>query len=693
MEHANTDWILGLVVLFGLATLVSTIFRKLHIPTLIGFIFSGILLQWWSFEAVDALKHETQFLAELGTILLMFTIGLELNLGSVRSRLLSLFGIGMPQVVISSLVIYLAAKWFGLSTAASLTFGFAGALSSTALIFKMLEESRDSHSETAKRAVPVLIFQDMAVIPMILILTTLTKLGGESGLSQFGWESVATLLFKVFLCIIFVIVGSRHVFPWILEKVSKTGSRELFYFCILFLAMGVGYLAIQLGFSVSLGAFIAGVMISESSWSKKALSEIMSMRDTFLGLFFIAIGLMVNPSMLLDNSLAVVGVAAGVFAVKFIAIVLPCLVLRVPLSIAVALACMLSHMGEFSFIIFNQAYGSGVISEATYQVALGGACISLLFAPGLYYFANKLLKGGFFQKISVADTWHQIQEQTLHSFPIHTEFVPLAGKSKASGSAILIGFGAAGENLGDAFDALDIPFTAIDMSFKFFRPKSKNATIVYGDASKEEILESAGIRTAKLVVITVNSAPMTQAILSTVQHLRPDIHCVVRTQYLLEAKRLQSKHHFQLVVAEYETTLELLAQSLRTFGVSGTKINELLEDCRNRFSSDSLRLGDSLRRNVDTPPLKAMRNIQPMQVEADSEATGQTLKELDIRNLTGATVVAVFNEKKGAIVPGPDYKLCADDTLHLIGDKQAIERAALIFQNPKPVTSVKEKDS
>ncbi len=242
--------------------------------------------------------------------------------------------------------------------------------------------------------------------------------------------------------------------------------------------------------------------------------------------------------------------------------------------------------------------------------------------------------------------------------------------------------------MADAFDALDIPFTAVDMSFKFFRPKSQKAKMVYGDASKIEILESAGIRTAKLVVITVSSAPMTQAILSTVQHLRPDIHCVVRTQYLMEAKRLQSKHHFQLVVAEYETTLELLAQSLRTFGVSGNKINELLEDCRNRFSSDSLRLGDSLRRNVDTPPLKALENIQPMQIEDSSEATGKTLKELDIRNRTGATVVAVFNQKQGAIVPGPDYKILGGDTLHLIGDKPAMEHAALLLQNTKPKSTV-----
>jgi|GEM_PF-924893 len=689
MEHTNTDWILGLVVLFGLATLVSTIFRKLHIPTLIGFICSGIMLQWWSFEAVDALKHETEFLAELGTILLMFTIGLELNLGSVKSRLVSLFGIGMPQVVVSSLVIFAIAKWFGLSTGAALVFAFAGALSSTALIFKMLEESRDSRSETAKHAVPVLIFQDMAVIPMILILSTMSKIGDNHAI-DFGWESAAMLLFKMFLCVIFVILGSRHVFPWILEKVSKTGSRELFYFCILFLAMGVGYLAIQLGFSVSLGAFIAGLMISESSWSKKALSEIMSMRDTFLGLFFIAIGLMVDPAMLLENSLPVVLLALGVLVIKFAAIVIPCLALRVPMSIAIALACMLSHMGEFSFIIFNQAFGAGLIDETAYQIALGGACLSLLFAPGLYFLGHRLLKGGFFQTISVADTWHQIQDQTLHSFPIHTEFLADTKGAKKTGSAILIGFGAAGENLADAFDALDIPFTAVDMSFKFFRPKAKNAKMVYGDASKVEILESAGIRTAKLVVITVSSAPMTQAILSTVQHLRPDINCVVRTQYLMDAKSLQSKHHFQLVVAEYETTLELLAQSLKTFGISGNKINELLEDCRNRFSSESLRLGDSLRRNVDTPPLQALENIQPLQIDQTSESIGKTLKELDIRNQTGATVVAVFNEREGALVPGPDYVISSDDTMHLIGNKEAIEHARLLFQNPRPATIVQE---
>jgi CPA2 family monovalent cation:H+ antiporter-2 len=584
-------------------------------------------------------------------------------------------------------VVSLAAKWTGLSTVTAVTFGFAAALSSTALIFKMLEETRDSHSETAKRAVPVLIFQDMAVIPMILILTALSHAQDGHGITsgEFGLQAAALLAAKVLLCIGFVIVGSRFVFPWILEKVSKTGSRELFYFCTLFLAMGVGYLAIQLGFSVSLGAFIAGLMISESSWSKKALSEIMSMRDTFLGLFFIAIGLMVDPAMLLEYGLPIVLFALGVLAVKFVAIVLPCMALRVPISIAVSLACMLAHMGEFSFIIFNQAYGAGLMSEATYQIALGGACLSLLFAPGLHYLGSSLLKGGFFQQISVGDTWHQIQDQTLYSFPHHTEFVATGTEKK--GNAILIGFGAAGENLADAFDALDIPFTAVDMSFKFFRPKSKKAAMVYGDASKPEILESAGIRTAKLVVITVSSAPMTQAILATVQHLRPDIHCVVRTQYLMEAKRLQSKHHFQLVVAEYETTLELLAQSLKTFGVSGQKINELLEDCRNRFSSGNLRLGDSLRRNVDTPPLKALRNIQPLQIDESCLAIGKTLQELDLRGKTGATVVAVFNEKEGAIVPGPDYELSAGDTLHMIGDKNALEKTSHFLLNPEPSTT------
>lgn len=677
--HLHSQLILELVYIFGAATLVSTLFHRFHFPTLIGFILAGMFIGPGGLGLVESIGREASFFSEMGTVLLLFTIGLEISFSSLRKFFGAYFLLGMGQVVFTILLTAGIAKFlFGLPTSGAIFTGFLVSLSSTALLLKFLHQSNESQSPHGNTTVGILLFQDIAVIPMMLLLPSLSQSIQVGDIFQF--EQLISFVVKLCAGLGFIWLGSKIIFPFILERVTRTASPEIFYFSILFSIFGVGYIAEHHGFSLSLGAFMAGVMISESSWGRQAMSEVMTMRDNFLGIFFIIIGMMINPMTIVHKPLLIFGLTILLFLIKFLVIFVLAKTLRFQHKVAFICALILAHVGEFSFLLIEEGRKLDLLSPDQHQTFLSVSVVSLLFAPWLYRYSSKLGNFSLFKKITFSkENYPQIDEE-LKSTPNLSEHHESV--SNQPSQTIIIGHGIAGENLGNALADLDIPFSVIDMNHSVTKKNIVGAKqVIFGDASKAEILLDAGIRTAKLIVVTVSSPSMTQAIINNVQKVRTDINCIVRTQYLREAAQLDCRINLDMVVAEFETSLEILARALKVYGVATNKIHSFMEDTRSRFQKNHFDLNDSLRRIIEMPAWEAISSLAPIQISADSPFIGKSLQEVQLRARVGASIVAYYREGFGTQLPDGDFKLQQNDILHLLGSKASIDATPYYLQH------------
>jgi CPA2 family monovalent cation:H+ antiporter-2 len=666
----------------------------MKLPTIVGFILAGVLVGPSSLGWVSSIPNADSF-AELAVIFLMFTIGLEFSFKRLKQLRNELFKIGFVQVTLTiTAVAAAAATALDYPMGKAIFMGFLVSLSSTALVIKLLQDARDLETPYGKASLGVLLFQDLAVIPMMLALPMLVPVA-EAKLPSMALGPAVEWGLKMIGVLLAIGVGSRYVVPFLLEKVIKTRSREVFFFCVLFLCFGIAFLFQLSGMSLSLGAFVAGMMISEGPYGRQVTSDIMPLRDNFLGLFFASVGMLLDLHFVGSHFFTILAVGFVIFLIKTLVVFATCTFNRMPTSISAITAFILCQIGEFSFILVNRGLDLGIITPDETQYFLSVSVLSMIFTPFLFLLGPRLAlaksylpwkiinaSGAAFSiKAKVRASAATIEENI--DAPKGSRFViPLGSKKSEGAHSVIIGFGIAGQNLTSAMDSLSIPYSVVELNYEAVKKhKKEGINIHFGDATRQEVLEHAGIEKAKLVIIAVSGSKIVPAIIHAVRALRPDVQIIVRAQYVRETELIKGELATDIVVAEVETTIELLGRTLRVYGVPPEDIYEYMSQSRNQLNTFT-RMTPSLRSpTISLPAWEAVSSIRPHRIGEAYKADGKTLAELDLPRRTGTSVVSVFRPELGTAIPDGDFVLRTGDVVQIIGSPKALKEAEMFLKD------------
>ena len=647
-------------ILFGLALVTVILFQRLKFPSIIGFLVTGVLAGPHALAFIKD-THQVEQMAEIGVVLLLFTIGIELSLKELmRIKHLVLWGGGL-QVLVTILAVAAVGAGFGFPVSQSVFFGFLVALSSTAILMKLLIDSGQADSPHGKMSMGILIFQDLCIVPLMLVTPLLTGNGGD-------FAGILTIMAKATAVVLAAHYGARFLVPWIFKQVVKTRSRELFILTIIFIGLGTAWLTAMAGLSLALGAFIAGLAISESEYSHQALSDIIPFREAFMSLFFISVGMLLDPDILVNHTLLIASLVAAILLIKALVTTGAVMTLGVPMRIAIIAGLSLAQIGEFSFVLSQAGLKVGLLTPEMYQIFLAASIATMGLTPLCLKYANP-----------AADF---VTGLLPHAWTRGRGVLARSEKTiSLNDHVIIVGYGVNGKNLARALKNLKIEHIVIETNpFTVKKEGRKGQQIMFGDASKQEILEHAHIKNARGMVVAISDAAASRRVASLARQLNPSLHIIVRTRYMLEVEPLYKLGVNEVIPEEFETSIEILSRVLRNYMVPQAEI----ERCIGEVRSDGYDMFRSLSRRhshaVGISGYLSGAEIATFRVKKGSQLEGKGLSEGTIRNMSGATVLVI---KRGdEVVPNPDpvWELRENDTVLLLGAPEQLAAAGRLFE-------------
>ncbi len=558
---AELDFLRDLVVLFGASIVVVYGFNRLRLPAVVGFLVAGALLGPYGLDVVDDVARVEVF-AEVGVVLLLFTIGVEFSLGQLRS-LRTVAGAGLLQIGSAIVLSALAAIAFGLPLNQGVFWGFLAAMSSTAVVLKMVTERGETNSPHGRLIIGILIVQDLAVVPMMVVTPVLGGLG-EVGLLAVMW-SVA----KAVLAVLLILVAARYLVPRLLVEVVRSRSRELFVITIILVCLGIAWLSSLAGLSLALGAFIAGLIISESEYSHQAMAEILPFRDSFNSLFFISIGMLLDLRVLLAHPVLVMGLVVALAGGKMVTTVGAAVVTGYSWRAAVLTGIALAQIGEFSFILAKVGRSLGLLPGESFQVFLTVSVLTLLLTPFLVQASPRLARRA--EALQRLRRWLPERQTDPHGIP----------SRHLRDHTIVVGYGVNGRNLVQVLRETEIPFVVVDVDGQTVRQEQKKGIpIVFGDITHPQVLRRLGIQDAPALVLAISDPIATRRAVTVARQLSPAIHIIARTRYLREIEDLRATGADQVVPEEFETSIEIFSLVLQHYRMPARVIAEKAERIR-----------------------------------------------------------------------------------------------------------------
>jgi monovalent cation:H+ antiporter-2, CPA2 family len=646
----------SLALIFIASTAVILLLHKLKIPSLIGFIVAGIIIGPHGVGLITDV-HFIQILAEIGVILLLFTIGIEFSLTKLVRIKKAVLGGGGAQVVftiiISAALTYLAIG----DVNKSIFFGFLYALSSTAIVLKLLAERGEIDSPHGHTMVGILIFQDLCIVPLMLLIPVLSG-------DVIDVRDIVMKMGTAALIILIVLLGSRWIVPALLHQVVGTRSRELFLTTIILLCLGIALLTSRFGLSLALGAFLAGLIISESEYAHQALSDILPFKDSFMGLFFVSIGMLMNTEFLAENGIRVALVVVVIFGLKIITGIAAAMLIGNSLRSSVMTGLGLAQIGEFSFVLAIAGKATGLISEEFYQIFLSSSVVTMIMTPFIV---------GAAPKISEWTTAHPVIKRIEGK---RRASVVEGGPRKKHDHVIIVGFGLNGKNLAKVLKEAEIPYVVLEMNSDTVREmRKKGEPIHYGDGTSKEILHKMGIEKARLFVIAISDPVSTRRIVSIARQSNPDVYVIVRTRYVIEVDELKALGADEVIPEEFETSIEIFSRVLNRYSFPRNAILDMVDKVRSN-SYTALRDVDLPRRHLfEKYEWLPEIEIDGYRIPEGSHLHEKTIKDLQIRKKTGVTVIAVRRDKKIHTTPEPDFRLKSGDFLLFTGDRESMNNA------------------
>jgi CPA2 family monovalent cation:H+ antiporter-2 len=639
-----------LLLLLIMALANAWLFSRLRQSPIIGYLATGMLVGPYGLHLVQGV-HQVEAMAEIGVILLLFTIGLEFPFSRIlRLKRPMLIG-GTTQVAVSALLVYGFSRLFGMSNGTAWALALALALSSTAIVLKLLLERGEMDTAQGKLSLAILLFQDLCVV---FFLVLLPLLGGHA--EGFSWLAI----FQAAGLMAGLSLFARFLLEPLLRGVLRVRSPELFRLTLLALVLGTAWITSQAGLSLALGAFLAGLFLAESDYSHQALADILPFRDTFLALFFVSMGMLVDVRILAQNWHLVLGFFLLLSLLKVGAGTAAALLAGNPLRISLLAGLILFQVGEFSFVLLKQALGLGLIATAPYQLALSVIALSMVATPLLMPRAPALAAGiaGFLGR-RTTDLEAETKERTAN----------------LEGHVIIAGYGLSGRNVGRVLREMQIPYLYIELNSDSVQTGRKAGEfIVYGDATAAAVLEELGIKKARAMVLAINDpAALTRAI-RICRELNPDLYILARTRYIAEMDYLRELGADEIIPDELESSLQLSAYLLQRFGIAEGKIMLHLAQLRREHYS---RLRPDGLSDDEARPLSVLEggHIEFQAVPDNSPCLGRSLAELAFRSRTGAMVMGVIRSERTLYNVPPDLCLERGDTLMLLGNAEEIRRA------------------
>jgi CPA2 family monovalent cation:H+ antiporter-2 len=639
-----------IVVVMAVAVAAALLLRRLAVPPVVGFILAGVAIGPAGLGLV-ADRDKIEVVAEVGVMLLLFMVGLKISLRDLWRMRATVLGGGGLQYFVTALATTLLAHLFGLSWPESIAWGLAVGLSSTALVIWLLEDRGETANPVGRTAIGVLLFQDLAVIPVMLALPLLAgRAGSARDVALIAGESVAVVAG--------VIVAARVVVPWLCARIVATRSRELFTLSIVLIALGTAVLLGKFGVSMALGAFIAGMVISESEYVAQIVADMTPLRDVFNSLFFVSIGMLLD----LDLWLARPGLVAGLVAVVIVgkALIAALAVLPAVRSLATAAASgmALAQIGELAVVVSAEAARLGLGGETPSALFLSVTVPTMIATPFVLRAAGPLAR------------WIESRR------PGPTPFVEGEDGHALEDHVVVVGFGVNGRNVTRALGALEVPHVVIDLNAAAIQEVTTGGgRAVYGDATREAVLAAAGVGRARAVIAALPDAAATRQVVAATRRLAPEITILARTRYVLEVEPLEALGADQVIPEEFETSIELTARVLQLYGASETMIRREREALRATHYG-ALR---GMEPDDGAPTMDALRlaaDLGRIEVQAGCQADSCSLRRLGVRQRTGATVVAIDRDGTLQPNPSPDLELQPGDVLLVYGtgDQLAIVR-------------------
>jgi len=638
-----------LIVVLGAALGVLLLSRPLRLPATLGFMLTGMLIGPFGLRAIGN-THHVEELADVGVSLLLFVIGLEFSIGWLKEYRRAFFG-GALQVLLTTG----AAVALALITsppAPAIVLGGMVALSSTAMVFRLLAERREAASPAGRIMTGILLFQDFAMVPAIAVIPALA--GGDTALG-----AAPSLLLGLAAAVV-AFVTARYLMPRALALVVRSGVRELLVIGAVFVCLGSAAASSALGLSAALGAFLAGILISESEHSHQVVAEILPFRDLFNSLFFVSIGMLLDLRFVAAHPIFVTGLSLGVVALKATIAALVVRLLGYPLRVSVIVGLGLAQIGEFSFVIGRLAHGLGLITASSYQSFLAAAIVTLGATPFLVRVAPEA-------GVRIARLFRERPS-------------PAGGSAEPqlSGHVIIVGYGLNGRNVARVLKTVGIPYVAIDLDASVIaRARLEGEErLIHGDATRAETLHHCGVERASVVVFAVADPDSDRRGVSLVRHLSPTATIIVRTRLAAQVAELRRLGADEVIPEEFETSIAIFARVLRRLHVPSNVVRsqELLlrSESYEFLREGELPGGGSLERAA---ALFAAGTTGSFLVSPGSFAAGRTIRDTALHSRTRTMIIAVVRDGKPSVSPHADFAILTGDVLVLVGDHAALEAA------------------
>jgi CPA2 family monovalent cation:H+ antiporter-2 len=647
-----------IVIIFALSSLVNYLFTRIKVPTIIGYLLTGILVGPKLMGIIKA-PQEIELMAEIGVVLLLFMIGMEFSLNHLFRIRRRVFLGGFLQLSLTTLVTALLAHAYDLNWKASVFIGFLTALSSTAIVLKILQDRSEITSNYGRTVLGILIFQDVILVPLMLF----TPFLGGAEVDYSG--QLVLLAIKSIIIIGFLYVGNRWLMPKLLHKIAMTRNQELFMMIVLLICLAVALATYQMGMPLAFGAFLAGLMISESEYSHDAFGNLITFRDTFTSFFFVSIGMLLDLSFVAEHSVIILLTVIAVIFLKLIVGVLTAFLLGHTFKGTILVGVALSQVGEFSFILAKLGKDYSILDNYFYQLFLAVAIITMSLSPFMIQLgssiANLLLK-------------LPIPKRMIEGlFPLKQIEIP-----DLRNHLVLIGKDSRAQNLSKMAKFYNLPYVSIVFDPEIARHRQeKGETVVYGDAFNIPILQKAHVENAHIVVISIGKLDVLKVIIDKVRQLNKHAAIVVRTRHIEDIKELYKIGATQVIPEEFETAIDLFERVMANFLLPRKDIDTAIDQIRSDHYGIFMEENGNTRYNIskDIPDVE----IIPLEVMSLSPIIGKTLAESQLRQAYGITLVAVKRDHKVMDHPKPGMVFQEGDVAYLLGKTEQISKVSELF--------------
>lgn len=652
MEHSALDAsvLVLLALIFSIGAIFAYILQRFHLPTFLAFILTGILLGPNALNLVHV--QEIQTMAQVGIIFLLFIVGLDLSVDKLRQLRYQAPLAGLMQLGLTALALTLALHFLGkFPWQLAFLVGSILSLSSTAIVLKSLEEHREIDSDHGRLILGVLIIQDLSIIPLMALVPSLTQPFTSETTTQLAWITFKALIFGAIAVTI-----SLKVVPVFLDRLASTNKKEVFTLALVCIGLGMALLTHQMGLSYEAGAFVAGLALSRSLFCRQVIADSKAFRDVFITLFFVSMGLLFDVRFLLQNGWLVLGATTLLILLKALCAYTAVRVLRFPHRTALWAGLSLFQVGEFSFVLLGRTLDT-ISQVPSWQELLGfwnpiiidAIIISMFLTPLVLRLIHRLSSPYLKARLKMAKTTTEIEEQAASQLD----------------HVIIAGYGPIARNLATALEEQGISYVVVETNLKTVRKlKARGITCVYGDISRREILEFAGIEQSTILAITFPDIRTAESTAQLAKQINPKTYCMARSRYRADIDRLHRIGVDSIIYEEFETSISFIFNIMNHLHYPVLETDRLIT--RVRQLENNLHRAPVTREHTIFGRFSLLEGTQIrwLLVATGSELAGKSLKEAKIRQKTGVNVIAlVQGQEKVQVAADPDLILRAEDIL------------------------------